>query len=257
MNKVKAIEFINSQLDAIPALKTVQESDMTYRTWKENTISIVKSLFGEDSSNYKRIYRHFYPVFWASGMDEHALYINRLDRISSLLNGMITEIDMLDDNDDNSVTDSMAIDIVANICNRFPKVVRQLKQRHAGRSTICINDEYDVQDLFHALLQLHFENIEAEAQAPNHAGGASRIDFLLNSEQIGIEIKHTREGLTAKKLGEELIVDIERYQSHPNCKTLICFVYDPEYRISNPLGIENHLTRETELLKVITIITPK
>ncbi len=29
----------------------------------------------------------------------------------------------------------------------------------------------------------------------------------------------------------QLIIDKERYRTHPNCKYLVCFVYDPEQRI--------------------------
>ena len=47
------------------------------------------------------------------------------------------------------------------------------------------------------------------------------MDFLLKNEKIVIEIKKTRVGLTAKKLGEQLIVDIEKYQQHPDCKYLV------------------------------------
>ena len=53
-----------------------------------------------------------------------------------------------------------------------------------------------------------------------------RVDFLLKQGQIVLEIKKTRKGLDKKKLGEELIIDIARYKTHPDCKSLICFAYD-------------------------------
>lgn len=67
----------------------------------------------------------------------------------------------------------------------------------------------------------------------------------------------TRKGLSAKEVSDQLIIDIDRYKSHPDCKNLICFVYDPEERINNPRGIENDLTKITDDLNVITIITQK
>ncbi|WP_199296390.1 hypothetical protein [Leptolyngbya sp. FACHB-711] len=39
--------------------------------------------------------------------------------------------------------------------------------------------------------------------------------------------------LRAKELGEQLIVDIKLYRTHPNCPTLIYFVYDSEGQIIN------------------------
>ena len=58
-------------------------------------------------------------------------------------------------------------------------------------------------------------------------------------------------------LGEQLIVDIERYKSHPDCRTLICFVYDPAGIIKNPRGIENDLNGRHAELEVKVIIVPK
>ena len=56
-------------------------------------------------------------------------------------------------------------------------------------NTLDVQDEYDVQDLFHALLHIHFEDIRPEEWAPSFAGASSRMDFLLKQEQIIIEIK--------------------------------------------------------------------
>jgi hypothetical protein len=147
--------------------------------------------------------------------------------------------------------------IVERICDRFHLVARQLRSRHDNRETLDVEDEYDVQDLLHALLTLEFDDIRPEEWTPSYAGSGSRVDFLLKQEQIVIEAKKTRKGLGAKEIGEQLIVDIQRYQSHPDCRTLICFVYDPDGRIANPRGIENDLNREHNGLGVEVIIAPK
>lgn len=119
-----------------------------------------------------------------------------------------------------------------------------------------IKNEYGVQHLFHALLQLYFNDIIAEAATPNYAGGSAKIDFLLRPEKIGVETKMSRSGLDAKKLGDELIEDIARYKAHPDCKILICFVYDPEGLIDNPIGIENDLNRLSQEMDVYVFIRP-
>lgn len=157
-----------------------------------------------------------------------------------------------------STETSNAISKIELICTKFHDVVRQLRNRYSNRSTIEIEDEYDVQDLFHALLKLYFEDIRSEEWMPSYAGRASRADFLLKNEQIVIEIKKTRNGLTNKEVGEQLIIDIAKYRTHPDCKTLICFVYDPEARIGNPVGIENDLNQlSTEALNVLVMIKPR
>lgn len=149
------------------------------------------------------------------------------------------------------------IENVLKICDSFHNVAKQLRQRHSDRNTLIIDDEYDVQDLFHALLKIFFEDIRAEDSTPNHAGSCSRVDFLLPQENIVIEIKKTRKGLEAKEIGNQLSIDVIRYRSHPNCKNLIFFVYDPEGKIGNPKGLENDLNNlSDDNINIITLIRP-
>lgn len=148
------------------------------------------------------------------------------------------------------------IPVIANLCERFHLVARQLRSRHDNRSTLDVQDEYDVQDLFHSLLHLNFADVRAEEWTPSYAGKASRMDFLLKQERIVVEIKKTRHGLDAKELGSQLIEDITRYQAYPDCEALVCFVYDPDGRISNPRGIENDLRKKECDLFVEVLIRP-
>lgn len=135
---------------------------------------------------------------------------------------------------------------------RFHKVVRQLRTRYDNRSTLTIGDEYDVQDLLHALLYLFFDDIRAEEWTPSYAGASARMDFLIKDIQTVIEVKKTRESMSAKELGEQLIVDIKKYKEHPDCKKLVCFVYDPDGFLGNPTGIINDLEKDhKDFLKVI------
>jgi hypothetical protein len=147
--------------------------------------------------------------------------------------------------------------MVEHICSRFHLVARQLRERYHDRPTLDISDEYDVQNLLHALLKIHFDDIRTEEWTPSYAGGSSRMDFLLKKEKIVIEVKKTRVGLGNKELGDQLLVDIGRYQTHPDCNVLFCFVYDPDGRISNPQGIEKDLTKEAKEITVRVLIVPK
>ena len=146
------------------------------------------------------------------------------------------------------------IDIIAD---RFHAVVMQLRQRYSNRPTIDVNDEYDVQDLFHGLLKLFFNDVRAEEWNPSYAGGSSRSDFLIPEVNTVIEIKKTRPSMTTKELGEQLIIDIAKYKKHPQCSRLICFVYNPDGRVNNPRGIENDLSNCDNDIDVRTIIVPK
>ena len=143
------------------------------------------------------------------------------------------------------------------LCDRFHSVTRQLRDRHEGRGTLEIEDEYDVQDLYHALLRIDFDDVRPEEWTPSYAGGSSRMDFLLKPEQIVIEIKKTRRGLNVREVGDQLLIDIARYETHPSCKRLICFVYDPEGRIGNPAGLEADLRRDDTSPSVVVFVRPQ
>jgi len=139
--------------------------------------------------------------------------------------------------------------ILSNILENFHSFCSQLKNRHAGRSSIDVTDEYDVQDLLHCILRLHYKDVREEEYTPSYAGSSTRVDFLLKNENVVIEVKKTRQGLSDKQVGDQLILDAAHYRNHPNCKALICFVYDPESRIKNPRGLENDIKKlsDTEM----------
>lgn len=151
-------------------------------------------------------------------------------------------------------------DFESELCllfERFHVMARQLRRRYANRNSLTITDEYDVQDLLNSLLLLFFEDVRPEEWTPSYAGGCNRIDFLVKDEEIAIEVKMTRPGLKDKELGEQLLIDIAKYKTHPHCKKLYCFVYDPDGFIRNPRGIEKDLDNNgTPEFMVKTFIRP-
>jgi hypothetical protein len=157
-----------------------------------------------------------------------------------------------------AVAQRSPVDIVVEICDRFHVAVRRLRNRRASRRPLVMNDEHDVQYLLGAILDVHFDDIQPEDYVPSCAGAVSRIDFVLRRERIAIETKRTRSTLTEGKVGEELLVDIARYENHHGVDTLICFVYDPDSVIGNPRGLERDLENTpSSRLKVRVIVRPQ
>ena len=79
----------------------------------------------------------------------------------------------------------------------------------------------------------------------------------LKRRKIVVETKMTRKGLADKEIGDQLIVDIERYKEHPDCNTLICFIYDPGGRIANSHALKGDLQRQSrDDLKIIIVVEP-
>jgi hypothetical protein len=82
------------------------------------------------------------------------------------------------------------------------------------------------------------------------------MDLLLKREQIVIETKMTRPSLDQRAVAKELAIDKEFYRSHPDCRTLICFVYDPTHRLTNPTALEDDLTDSAGPTPTIVIVAP-
>ena len=138
-----------------------------------------------------------------------------------------------------------AVQVVLELGQRFLYVERELKTRHGGRQTILISDEYDAQDLMRSMLAIFFEDVRPEDVVPTKAGASSRVDFVLPDFELAVELKFARDSMSAKSLGEELIVDRERYAANTKVRHLICLVFDHEGRLRNPRGLEGDLSRET------------
>ena len=178
----------------------------------------------------------------------------------STLRSIIERLDLIDEGGMLVAGSSRAAQAERNLqllIERFHLVARQIRVRHDSRPTLEITDEYDVQDLLHALLTIFFDDIRKEEWTPSYAGGASKMDYLLPELQTAVQVKKARSALTARVLGEELIVDIAKYQRHPQCRKLICFVYDPEGTISNPRGVEADLSKQHDNLAVRVMIVPR
>jgi len=185
-------------------------------------------------------------------------FIDQLNMGAAHFRGHLSSIKNLKSLPKESRKEQVPLFRIRKILSRFYSVTTQLKRRQRNRSPYTIKDEYDVQDLLHALLKLDFKDIRTEEWTPTYAGGASRIDFLLKKEGILIEAKNTRADHREKQIGKELIVDIARYKEYPEVNTLVCFIYDPEHWIGNPKGLEHDLEKlSTEKLNVEAIISPR
>jgi hypothetical protein len=121
------------------------------------------------------------------------------------------------------------------------RAMHPLTHRRKGAQPLTFGNEYDVQDLLHALLRPWISDIRPEEFTPSYAGSSTRMDFLLPAHELVIETKIVRDRAHAKRIGDELIIDIEHYRRHPNCKTLWCVVYDPDHLITNAQGLKNDL----------------
>jgi hypothetical protein len=149
------------------------------------------------------------------------------------------------------------LDKVTLLCRRFPTFADTMRTRQRGRTPFVITDEYDVQDLLHAILRLHFDDVRPEEHTPSYGGNHSRVDFLLPRERMIIEAKMTRNGLAQKEVINQLLIDVGRYSKVGGVDTLVCLVYDPERHCSNPKAIESDIENSGGRLKVKVVVCPQ
>ena len=149
------------------------------------------------------------------------------------------------------------LDSVLALCRRFHLFAMQLERRHADRPPFSIQDEYDVQDLIHAILALHFDDVRAEEVTPSHAGNSSRVDFYLPDARLMLEVKMTRKSLRQRDIVTQLHDDAARYAARDDVDTLICLVYDPGAFCHNPTALERDVRESARKLSVHAVVCPR
>lgn len=261
MKPSRAIEILTRQQQAASPLRQLQSGSPDFSKWRRDTEVAIERIFGPGSRHVDDFKNVRYSLSFATSSttdnEWEQAYREGLARANAILESLIDEIRDYELQDDQEEAAPDQLNLLEGLRLRFHTVARQLQHRHENRETIKIDDEYDVQDLLHALLKLHFDDVRPEEWSPSYAGRGSRLDFLLKHEKIVVEVKKTRPSLKAGELGEQLIVDRARYERHPDCETLVCFVYDPEGRIGNPVGLERDLETHGGQMKVRVIVAPK
>ena len=246
------IEKLQEIIDEIDELREVNISpiDREFKEWHSRAQRFLHNKYGADSIELKDFLSYtFTPTFAKPQRDkqlrEFLIYDKCHSDLRTIKNLFLDYLrDMQDEEMEKMKSDEQ--DHLERIFTRFRQVANQLTRRHSERNTLLVQDEYDVQDLLRALLSLYFDDVRAEEWTPSHAGSSLRIDFLIPEIEAVIEVKKTRPTMTDKTLSEELIIDIEKYQAHPNCKKIYCFVYDPDMILRNPAAIKNDLEKKHE-----------
>lgn len=251
MNKEKALEGIENLIqEGNSVLATEYNSNMggtyvdsaMYNSWLAKAMAFLKLFLEDDNEFIKGLQKPHRSYYYEA--------VTRVKIIENVKEYIEKDYIVFEQKNKIDVDNSLNI-----IFSRFYKVARQLRCRYDNRETLTIEDEYDVQDLLHALLLIYFDDVRAEEWTPSYAGKSARMDFLLKNENMVIEVKKTRLGLADKELGDQLIIDVDRYKVHPDCKRLICFIYDVEGRIGNPKGLMADLNNQHEGF-VAVIIKP-
>ena len=131
--------------------------------------------------------------------------------------------------------------LLQTLIRGLPDAMQPLRYRRKDKPSLQFDNEYDVQDLIHLLLKPWIKDVRKEAYTPSYVGSSTRVDFLLADYDIVIEVKYVRDNTHAKKIGDELIIDIAHYRVLPQCKKLWIVIYDPMKHLQNPGGLISDL----------------
>jgi hypothetical protein len=256
----QAILKIKQKIAEIEPLRSGPRFSPEYVKWHREVIVLLERVFSPESdsvNSFKSINFTFKGMHRVGAQEPfERRYRQALEEASAILTSLHEEIA---EYGIESVTDEgeKPFEILERMLLRFHAVVKQLRCRHDGRDTLDVRDEYDVQDLVHALLRMFFRDIRAEEWTPSYAGSSSRMDFLLHDEEVVVEAKRMRRGLKEKDVVDQLLIDITRYEEHPKCKSLVCFIYDPEGLIGNPAAIVKDIEKRSAKMAVKVIIEPE
>ena len=135
-----------------------------------------------------------------------------------------------------------SIDFLEQISRRLPvflAVIRGSRGEVEGR--LELKEERDLQDLMKAILSLHYNNVLREDPVQQYAGAWARVDLFIKDVGLMVETKMTGRSTGQREVGDQLIVDMNRYATRADCRGFFALVYDPDRQIDNPNGFERDL----------------
>jgi REase_DpnII-MboI len=118
--------------------------------------------------------------------------------------------------------------LIEQLCKRIGKSARILSNRQRkDKSSYSIEDEYDVQDLLHAILRAFLKYSVQEDPLQKVAGTrSSRADISIEELGIIIELKFVRSPDDQKKIFDEFSKDLVLYSAWQPLKTLFFVIYN-------------------------------
>lgn len=209
----------------------------------------VRAIFGEGSTNHRR----FAAV---PGRGEFAHEDEMYDRWQCLKEGarvldlFVFEVETFWD----GAPAVPSVDRFVSMLEAFPRAIAAFSKRGRARRRATIKNEYELQRWLRVVLSLQSDDIRPEEPTPSHVGASARMDFFLPDERLAVEAKMARETLTDAKIGDELLVDVQRYKERTDCDALVCFVYDPHGHVINPAALKKGIEKDSGRLTVRAVI---
>jgi hypothetical protein len=116
------------------------------------------------------------------------------------------------------------VDLILGLARRFHESVISLRKHPHNGTIVAINDEWDCQYLFRAILAAYIPDVRDEEWNPSVAGSSARCEFFLKPLRTMVELKYVRKATDAKKIKSELATDLLDYGKNAQVDHVICLV---------------------------------
>ena len=196
-------------------------------------IRLVASVFGSNSVEYEHYqdWRAYSPAYVIStGTPDHVWERQCQERYHDGAQSTVSEIqtilDELEQTKRLAMPESKAakgdLELILKLCRRLPQAQKCLSNRRFNKPAFIVADEYDAQDLLHALLKAYFKYSVQEQPLGKLAGAASRADLAIEELETLVELKYARGPIDQQRIVKELAEDVLLYTA---CHWLKHFVY--------------------------------
>jgi hypothetical protein len=120
-----------------------------------------------------------------------------------------------------------SVGLLLQLCERLPYAARVLAGRRKGKDPFEVSDEYDVQDLLHAIIRAYLK-YAIDEEPLGKVGGArsSRADLALPDLKTLVEVKYVRRPDDQQRIVEELAQDLILYSAWAPLESFVYLVYN-------------------------------
>ena len=136
--------------------------------------------------------------------------------------------ELLGDESAAEVAPGADVGLVLRVCKRLPLAASILMNRsRQGKQPYQIEDEYDVQDILHAVIRAYVKySVQEDPIGKVAAARSSRADISLEDLGVIVEIKYVRGPEDQKRVVEEHSQDLVLYAKWVPLRRLILLVYN-------------------------------
>jgi len=160
LNKNEAKAKLEVLKNRAQQLLNMSSGSQDFKKWHRDTEVAIERIFGKGtrhSQDFKDI-SYSLSIFSTGTPDSEfeAAYRRGVSTAITVIESFVDEIEEYwkEESDETQAVELGAVEKIRQVIGRFHQVACQLRARHSDRPTIEIEDEYDVQDLFHGLLKL-------------------------------------------------------------------------------------------------------